>query len=88
MTTMTTARAQLAVNRTIDYSLLSAPELIDVIDAENAFDEELPAAEDTGNFAHHLEQIEQEHQDYYQHQGDEQEGAAWTWTELGLGEFS
>lgn len=87
-TTAAAKHPSLSVNRTIDYSLLCSPEVIDVVEVESCLDEELPSEDTVGSFAQHLSQVEQEQQDYYPQQGDQQERSTWKWTELGLGEFS
>ena len=87
-TVITTAPVH-GTNRTIDYSLLAAPELIDVVDVGDVVDEELPPSEDTGSFAEQLARVEQEEREYYgREEGGDGGRRGWRWTELGLGEFS
>ena len=87
-TVITTAPVH-GTNRTIDYSLLAAPELIDVVDVGDVIDEELPPSEDTGSFAEQLARVEQEEREYYgREEGGDGGRRGWRWTELGLGEFS
>jgi hypothetical protein len=82
----------LAVNKTIDFTLLSEPELIDIVEVEKLggeFDQMHGESADSGDlFGHYLSQIDQEQQEYYQQQGDQRERASWNWTDLGLAEFS
>ena len=87
-TVITTAPVH-GTNRTIDYSLLAAPELIDVVDVGDVIDEELPPSEDTGSFAEQLARVEQEERENYgREEGGDGGRRGWRWTDLGLGEFS